>query len=144
MPRIYKEKDNYYFKIPAYIDMEQCEINNNQYNETNVPKYSDVPESIFSIMCSTIIDFVEQECPLEIIDWDWSKDHSDCRDEFMKLYKWAKVWPKYRDRIEKQFLINDWEGGGIHDMWFVYENKLTQLEDQFMIRLINIRMGLWT
>lgn len=144
MPKIYKQKDNYYYKIPAYIEMEQCEINNNNYDETNNPVYSDVSESMFSIICSMIIDFVEQEDPLEIINWDWSKEHAECRDEFMKLYKFAKAWPKFQNRIEQQYLTTDWDGGKTWTLWFIYEDKLTQLEDQFMRRLIDIRMGLWT
>lgn len=144
MPRIYKTKNEYYYKITAYGDMETCEIENKEYNQTNKPTYSDIPESMFTIMCSMIIDFVEKEEPIKMIDWDWDEGQSKCRDEFMKLYRFAKAWPKYQHRIEMLYLNNEWCGGGIYDIWFVYEDKLLQLQDQFMRRLIDIRMGLWT
>ncbi len=145
MPKIYKSKDQYYFKIPAYNDMEDCEINNKKFGETNKPTYSDVPESMFSIMCALIIDFVEGEDPIGIINWDWSEDQSKCRDEFMKLYKFAKAWPKYENKINDMYLFPDWVGGELNGgIWGVYEEKLTQLQDQFMRRMIDVRMGLWT
>jgi hypothetical protein len=144
MPKIYKEKDKYFYKIPAYNDLETCKLNNKLYGENNFPTYSDVPESMFEIMCALIIDFVEKEDPLNIIDWDYSEDHAYCRDEFMKLYKWAKAWPAYEHRIENQYLGENWKGGGIWTIWIVYENKIIDLQDQFMKRLIDIRMGLWT
>ena len=144
MPKIYKNKDKYFYKIPAYGNLESCHLNNKKYDEHNFPTYSDVPETMFDIMCSLIIDFVEKEDPLKLIDWDCSDDHAKCRDEFVKLYKWAKAWPQYMYHIEEQYLNNEWKGGGVNDMWFVYEDKITQLQDQFMKRLIDIRMGLWT
>ena len=144
MPKIYKNKDNYYFKIPAYLDMEECEIENKKYNQKNNPVYSDVPESMFSIMTALLIDFVEGEKPLELINWEWSADHNACKNEFVKLYKLAKAWVKYKERIEDEYLMKDWIGGEAHcGIWGVYEEKLTQLEDQFMRRLIDIRGGLW-
>jgi hypothetical protein len=144
MPKIYKNKDTFFYKIPAYGALETCKLNNEKYGEFNTPTYSDVPESMFDIMCTLIIDFVEKEGPLELIDWDWDEDHSKCRDEFMKLYKWAKAWPKYIHRLEDLYLCEDWKGGGVWSMWTVYENKIIDLQYQFMMRLISIRMGLWT
>ena len=52
----------------------------------------------------------------------------------------AKVYSS----VEDLHLCEDWEGGGVWSMWTVYENKIIDLQDQFMMRLISIRMGLWT
>jgi len=145
MPKIYKNKEKYYFKVPAYLNMEQCKLENKKYDQDNCPVYSDVPESMFSIMAALIIDYVEGEDPLNIIDWDWSEDHANARDEFMKLYKFAKACVKYQQKIEDQYLMVDWFGGEKHcGIWGVYEEKINNLQDQFMRRMIDIRMTLWT
>jgi hypothetical protein len=139
MPKIYKEKNKYIYKIPAYQDIESCELNNKTYNEKNKPEYSDVDGAMFSIMCSLIIDFVEKEKPLDRINWEFHEESAADRDEFMKLYRWAKAWPKYVHRIENTYLVDAWSFTGTWSLWSVYENKMLLLEDQFMRRMIDVR-----
>ena len=87
------------------------------------------------------IEFLKEEIETDdemFVDCDcmWLEHYIEVK----KLYKFWKSWAKFVDKIQNLYLFKDNDG----DMWFYWEEKLTQLEDQMMLRVINIRDGMWT
>jgi len=77
----------------------------------------------------------------ELHEWDYAYYEHDVplQEEILKLYKMWLAFPKYVKKLEKEFLMED-EG----NLWHYYEELIHQLEDQFMRRVIDIRLTLWT
>ena len=104
-------------------------------------KWCDKDHLIFVTMMKLNEKFVEDEINADLIDWTWDELHQHAHDEFMAVYKFWKCYDKYVKRIEYQYLydalIPRW-------LWFAMEDKIHQLEDQMMRRLIDVRGAMWT
>lgn len=88
------------------------------------------------------IKYAKDEIQNAELEWDrdyWSVALPHL-EEIVNLYKFWKALPKFRKRIEKETLKMSAD-----TYYYLYwDDKLTQLEDQFMRRVIDIRRILWT
>lgn len=83
-------------------------------------------------MFQILVDFIEEENPFEIIDFEYSDEHKRAKKELQELYTWWKeVRPKREDGLTIKEVVAK------EDAWYIEDTKM-------MSRLVKIREWLWT
>ena len=94
----------------------------------------DMDYVLFHACFQTLVNYIENEDPFEVIDWDWDERYQLIKKEMQDLYKW------YNDQ---------WDG----EKWEIYLSDKQIDEDPFMDekimdemlqRLIEIKRYMWT
>jgi hypothetical protein len=102
-------------------------------------KWCDKDHLLFVTMMILNERFVEDEVKANIVSWDHDSGHRVAYSEFMAVYKFWKAYKSCQDKVDEQLLVKG--GSGMYEL---YEDKLNQLEDQMMHRLIKVRGSMWT
>ena len=136
------------------------------------PGYHDATEILIHAMFQVLCDFIEQERPDEIVNWDSDEPHRNARKEMQVLYDWWKArqtrneldpihqpnvkFPSMkfspiegRDDVSKMDFVHEspeaqaiWEKAC--DDSGIWEEKCDKEDEEMMIRLSKIRGFLWT
>lgn len=90
---------------------------------------------ILIVIMRIVIDFVEKEDPFTVSDWSSTVE---AKREIECVYKFAKCYREYSLKIKMKYLCHGSKGS------LYWARKLRKLEEQMMIRLINVRRFMWT
>jgi len=134
-------------------------------NNINVGTWCDKDHLMFIITMELVRKYVDDEDAFNVINWNWHPDYKAVKEEIQKIYKFWKCYDGWVNRLEDKYLGNEWRGTGsskkcedkpgfyewvydnpleLKSPWNIYEDKIKQVEDQMMIRAINVRKHMWT
>jgi hypothetical protein len=85
-----------------------------------------------------LVDFVENEKPFEVTDWEWSEVQKHVKTELEDLYQWWKEG-RAKEHAEVDKLL---EVPG--SPWIEEQEKLNEKDNTQLHRLINVRGFMWT
>ena len=83
----------------------------------------DKDNAMFMACFKLLEDYVEQEDPFNVLDWEWHEDHRKAKKEITDLYDWWKIG-RHVEQLKRME---------------VYEK-----EQEMLTRLIKVRKYLWT
>lgn len=113
--------------------------------------WHDTDERLLHASMELLIQFIKNEDPFEVVDWDHTKEFRDVAKTIKEIEKWWKNYPNRLKEIDK--VTNTWyklncKKDKKQNEYFKNINKLEkklQDEEQKMLKkLIDIRQYLWT
>ncbi len=144
----------------------------NRYNVVTIktldPTWSDVLTKILHVNFQLLVEYIEKEEPFERIDWDATDYHKNAAAEMKELYRWWKEdYPRKEEMFPDGTLLPKSAEGDRIPLWELFgetnqddpkivdykkvldaanknEGAWVEEEERQLIRLMKIRMALWT
>lgn len=122
-----------------------------------VTPWMDKDHLMLLVNMKLLVDYVEEERPFELINWDHDVVNANARKEIEEIYKWWKNYENRQKEIDN--VLHEWylstqlqsdnqeavkKEKELFDKQSLMETKLDEEEQDMLIRLIKIRRFLWT
>lgn len=126
-----KIKDWWYINVECRIFPRHKELRN------SIPKHwEDLVTIVPNFLFECIVDYVEREKAFEVIDWEESsEEHAQIKIDIQEIYNYVK---NERPQLEKWWIETDDEKRE------QMEKELTEKDNKYLHRIIELRYSLWT